>query len=208
MRRAEIAEPNYRDTDPGPPFAQDFWDPLWLSPVLKAPEISIPGNAPAVVSGRDRAIKRIVRTEGSPSATTHCNQFYLSGSDHRRCSTFSRFRPSPSAHEHAKPAAVLTPSTSSYPTLHYQTIVPPLPRHHGSRDRLAPHTTRLRGSSRRWDHFIGLMRQVIEALRCGGYTDIHSVDFGTARVVPVATKKMGAGQGITAGIDVAAAILN
>ncbi|CAI6341125.1 unnamed protein product [Periconia digitata] len=39
------AEPNYRDTDPGPPFAQDTWDPLWLSPVLGAPEISVPvGN--------------------------------------------------------------------------------------------------------------------------------------------------------------------
>ncbi|KAK0511023.1 hypothetical protein JMJ35_006575 [Cladonia borealis] len=36
------AEPNYRDIDPGPAFAQDVWDPLWLSPVLEAPEISVP----------------------------------------------------------------------------------------------------------------------------------------------------------------------
>ncbi|KAF2110372.1 amidase signature domain-containing protein [Lophiotrema nucula] len=39
------AEPNYRDVDPEMPFAQDVWDPLWLSPVLGAPEISVPiGN--------------------------------------------------------------------------------------------------------------------------------------------------------------------
>jgi len=39
------AEPNYRDIDPGMPFAQDVWDPLWLSPVLGAPEISVPGKS-------------------------------------------------------------------------------------------------------------------------------------------------------------------
>ncbi|KAF2012805.1 amidase signature enzyme [Aaosphaeria arxii CBS 175.79] len=39
------AKPNYRDVDPGMPFAQDVWDPLWLSPVLGAPEITVPvGN--------------------------------------------------------------------------------------------------------------------------------------------------------------------
>ena len=42
------AEPNYRDTDPGPPFAQEVWDPLWLSPVLGAPEISVPGKTAAI----------------------------------------------------------------------------------------------------------------------------------------------------------------
>ncbi|KAI9713760.1 MAG: hypothetical protein M1828_001354 [Chrysothrix sp. TS-e1954] len=40
-------EPNYRDTLPGPPFSQDVWDSLWLSPVLGAPEITVPvGEVP------------------------------------------------------------------------------------------------------------------------------------------------------------------
>ncbi|KAF2654218.1 amidase signature enzyme, partial [Lophiostoma macrostomum CBS 122681] len=49
------AVPNYRDTDPGPPFAQDVWDPLWLSSVLGAPEMSVPvGN----ISYRSRITRR------------------------------------------------------------------------------------------------------------------------------------------------------
>lgn len=58
------------------------------------------------------------------------------------------------------------------------------------------------------EEFLLLVRQVVEDLRRGGCTDIHSVDFGTGYgVVAVATKQMGTGRGITAGVDMAIAVL-
>lgn len=48
------AKTNYRDVDPGMPCAQDVWDPLWLAPVLGAPEISVPGKLSHLLQRRRR----------------------------------------------------------------------------------------------------------------------------------------------------------